>query len=93
MLLAVVAFVKMPSTQVTDGGETCKSLTRADLQDNVSIQTNAGRTGPLRRHKLMKTIVQDTEGKADVIELRDIDKPVQDTYDSADVETGTGGTR
>jgi hypothetical protein len=26
-------------------------------------------------------------------ELRDIDKPVQDTYGSADVQTATGGTR
>jgi hypothetical protein len=41
----------------------------------------------------MKAIVQDTYGKADVLELRDIDKPVQDTYGSADVQTATGGTR
>jgi hypothetical protein len=26
-------------------------------------------------------------------QLRDIDKPVQDTYGSADVQTATGGTR
>ena len=77
------------------------------------MQTNAGRTGPLRlswawrgahgwmklasfvseRRKPMKAIVQDTYGKADVLELRDIDKPVQDTYGSADVQTATGGTR
>jgi hypothetical protein len=41
----------------------------------------------------MKTIVQDAYGEVDVLELRDIDKPVQDTYDSADVQTATGGTR
>ena len=41
----------------------------------------------------MKVIVKDTYGKADVLELRDIDKPVQDTYGSADVQTATGGTR
>ena len=57
------------------------------------MQTNAGRTGPLRKKKPMKALVQDTYGKADVLELRDIDKPVQDTYGSADVQTATGGTR
>ena len=41
----------------------------------------------------MKAIVQDTYGTADILELRDIDKPVQDTYGSADVQTATGGTR
>ena len=41
----------------------------------------------------MKAIVQDTFGKADVLEPRDIDKPVQGTYGSADVQTATGGTR
>ncbi len=41
----------------------------------------------------MKAIVQDTYGKADVLERRDIDKRVQDTYGSADVHTATGGTR
>jgi hypothetical protein len=40
----------------------------------------------------MKAIVQDTYGKAAVLELREIDKPVQDTYGS-DVPTATGGTR
>ena len=56
------------------------------------MQTNAGRTGPSER-KPMKAIVQDAYGKADVLELRDIDKPVQDTYGSANVQTATGGTR
>jgi hypothetical protein len=41
----------------------------------------------------MKAIVQDTYGKGDVLELRDIDKPVQDTYSSADVQSASGGTR
>ena len=41
----------------------------------------------------MKAIVQDAYGKADVLDLRDIDKPVQDTYDSADVQIATGGPR
>ena len=41
----------------------------------------------------MKAIVHDTYGKADVLELRDIDKPVQDTYSAADVQTVTGGTQ
>ena len=41
----------------------------------------------------MKAIVQDTYGKAIALELRDIDKSVQDTYGSADVQTATGGTR
>ena len=41
----------------------------------------------------MKAIVPGTDGKADVLELRDIDKPVQDTYGSADIQTATGGTR
>jgi hypothetical protein len=41
----------------------------------------------------MKTIVQDTYGKAEVVELRDIDKPMQGTHGSADVQTATGGTR
>ena len=41
----------------------------------------------------MKAIVQDNHGKADVLELRDIDKPVQDTYGSADAQTAMGGTR
>ena len=36
---------------------------------------------------------QDTYGKADVLELRVIDKPVQYTYGSADVQNVTGGTR
>jgi hypothetical protein len=31
--------------------------------------------------------------KADVLELRDIDKSVLDTYGSADVQIATGGTR
>jgi hypothetical protein len=31
--------------------------------------------------------------KSDVLELRDINKPVQDTYGSADAQTATGGTR
>ena len=48
---------------------------------------------PSERRKPMKAIVQDTYGKADVLELRDIDKPVQDTYGSADIQTATGGTR
>jgi hypothetical protein len=41
----------------------------------------------------MKAIVQGTYRNAAVAELRDIDKPVQDTYGSADVQTATGGTR
>jgi hypothetical protein len=41
----------------------------------------------------MKAIGQDTSGKADVLELPDIDKPVQDTYGSTGVRTATGGTR
>jgi hypothetical protein len=45
------------------------------------------------RRKPMKAIVQDIYGKADGLELRDIDKPVLDTYGSADVQTATGGTR
>ena len=40
----------------------------------------------------MKAIVQGTYEEADVLELRN-DKPVQDTYRSADVQTATGGTR
>ena len=68
-------------------------MTRADLQHKVSMQTNAGRTGPFRKKKPMKAVVQDNHGKANVLELRDIDKPVQDTYGSADVQTATGGTR
>ena len=39
----------------------------------------------------MKVIVQDTYEKAEVLELRDLDKHVQDTYGSADVQTATGG--
>jgi hypothetical protein len=41
----------------------------------------------------MKAIVQDTSGRADVLELRDIDKTAQNTYGSTDVQTATGGTR
>ena len=41
----------------------------------------------------MKAIVQDSYGKADVLELQDIDNAVRDTYGSADVQTATGGTR
>ena len=41
----------------------------------------------------MTAIVQDTCGKADVLELRDVNEPGQDTYGSADVQTATGGTR
>ena len=41
----------------------------------------------------MKAIVQDTYGEAEVLELRDIHKPVQDTYGTADVQTATGDTR
>ena len=41
----------------------------------------------------MKAIVQDTYGKADVLELRDFDKSLQDAYGSTDVQTATGGTR
>ena len=48
---------------------------------------------PSAGRKPMKAIVQDTYRKADVLELRDIDKPGQDTYGSADVQTTTGGTR
>ena len=40
----------------------------------------------------MKAIVQGTYGKADALELRDIDKPVQDAY-ATDFQTVTGGTR
>jgi hypothetical protein len=36
---------------------------------------------------------QDTYGKANVLELRVIGKPVQYTYGSVDVQTVTGGTR
>jgi hypothetical protein len=32
-------------------------------------------------------------GNPDVLELRAIDKSVQDTHGSADVQTATGGTR
>lgn len=41
----------------------------------------------------MRAIVQDIYGKTDVLELRDIEKPVQDTFGSADVQTATGGAR
>ena len=41
----------------------------------------------------MKAIVQDAYETAVVLELRDIGKPVQDTYSSADIQTATGGTR
>ena len=41
----------------------------------------------------MKAIVQDAYGRADVLELGDIDNPAQDTYGSADVQTATGGKR
>jgi hypothetical protein len=41
----------------------------------------------------MKAIVQETYGKANVLELRDIDKPVQNSCGSVDVPTATGGTR
>lgn len=41
----------------------------------------------------MKAIIQDTYGEADVLALRDIDKPAHDTCGSADVQTATGGTR
>ena len=41
----------------------------------------------------MKAIVQGTYGKAVALEPRDVDKPVQDAYGSADVQTATGGTR
>ena len=57
------------------------------------MQTNAGGPGTSERRKPMKAIVRDTYGKGNVLELRDIDKPVQDTYGSADVQTATGGTR
>jgi len=57
------------------------------------MQTNSGLTGPLGKKKPMQAIVQDTHGKADLLELREIDKPVQDTHGSADVQTATGGTR
>ena len=49
--------------------------------------------GPSERKKPMKAIVQDTYGRADVLELGDIDNPAQDTYGSPDVQTATGGTR
>ena len=71
---------------------TLRSPTRWHLQ-LAGMQTNAGRTGPSERRKSMKAIVQGTYGKAVVLELRDIDKPVQHTYGSADVQTATGGTR
>ncbi len=45
------------------------------------------------RRKPMKAIVHDTYRKADVLELRDIGKVLQDTYGSADIRTATGGTR
>ena len=41
----------------------------------------------------MKAIVQETYGKANVLELRDIDKPLQGTHGSTYVQTATGGTR
>ena len=41
----------------------------------------------------MRAIVHDNYGKADALELRDTDKPLQDTYGSVDVQTATGGTR
>ena len=52
------------------------------------MQTDAGRTGPSERRP-MKVIVQDTYEKAEVLELRDLDKPVQDTYGSANVALGS----
>jgi len=40
----------------------------------------------------MNAIVQDPYGKAQALELLDIE-PVQDTYGSSDVQTATGGTQ
>jgi hypothetical protein len=48
---------------------------------------------PQKEESPMKANVHDTYAQAEVPELRDIDKPVQDTYGSADVQTATGGTR
>jgi hypothetical protein len=39
------------------------ALTRADLQDNASMQTNTGRTAPSERRKPMNAIVQGTYEK------------------------------
>ena len=41
----------------------------------------------------MKAIIKDAYGNALVLELRDIDNPVQATYGSAAVQSPTGGTR
>ena len=50
--------------------------------------------GPALSERIpMKAIIQDPYGKAEALELRDIDKPVQDTYGSSNVQTATGGTR
>lgn len=68
------------------------ALTRAGLQDNATRQTNAGRTGPRRKKKAHESDRPRHLRKADVLKLRDIDKPVQDTYGSAGVQTATGRT-
>jgi hypothetical protein len=41
----------------------------------------------------MNAIVKDTYASAGALELRDIGKPVQDTYAAACVQTAAGGTR
>jgi len=62
-----------------------------------SVRTATTRTLEVTRNpqkeEAHERIVQDTYGRADVLELGDIDNPAQDTYGSADVQTATGGTR
>ncbi len=71
-----------------------REVRRATGQRSDSQGAHAGgHQKSSERRRPMKAIVQDTYGKADVLELRDIAKPLQGTYGSADVQTATGGTR
>jgi hypothetical protein len=93
VLLAVVAFVKMPSTHVTGGGgnrhmhcprrstghRRYATYARSDLPPGKKEPHEGDRPRYLRKGGCSRT--------------PDIDNPVQDTYGSADVQTTTGGTR
>jgi hypothetical protein len=71
-----------------------RAVRRATGQRSDSHGAHAGgHQKSSERRKPMKAIVQETYGKANVLELRDIDKPVQNSCGSVDVPTATGGTR
>lgn len=80
----VVSGVFVGDTYERPGGR-CRGRTRVADMSASTYRDCRGRVLPGHRSHL--------DPGAAVLELRDIDKPVQVTYGSDDVQTATGGTR